>query len=132
MKATGKYVLTLMAVVALTAALGLAKSGEKTASKSASIDITAATATPDGLLQPGTYKMTLFGDPAAPQVAFYKGNKLVCKCPVKIETLPAKADYTQLLVEKGANGTRILKTVSIGGWTEKVVFSEASAAGAGR
>jgi hypothetical protein len=132
MKTICKYALTLMAVFALTVGLGFAKSGDKSGSKSASIDITSPTSTPDGVLQPGTYKFTLFNDPAAPQVAFYKGNKLVCKCPVKLETLPAKADYTQLLVEKGTNGIRLLKTVSIGGWTEKVVFPEAPASGAGR
>jgi hypothetical protein len=132
MKASYKYMLMFAITLGLAASLGLAKSPDKSATKSADIVITTATATPDGQLQPGTYKMTLLNELTAPEVAFYKGNKLICKCPVKIQTLPAKASATALLVETGPNGTRILKTVSIGGWTEKVIFSQAGAPGTGR
>jgi len=119
-------------IVVLATSLGLAKSADKSASKSANIVITAVTATPDAQLQPGTYKLTLTNATTAPEVAFYKGKKLVCKCPVKIETLPTKAAATELFVETNPNGVRVLRTVSIGGWTEKVVFSEAAGPGAGR
>lgn len=132
MKATCKHMLMFAIVVALTTGLGLAKSANKSEEKSANITITTLTATPDGQLQPGTYKMTLLNaSTASPEVAFYKGKKLICKCPVKIETLPTKAPYTQLFVESNSSGTRLLRTVSIGGWTEKVVFSEATAPGSG-
>jgi len=132
MKTTLKHALMFAIVLALAAGLGLAKSGDQSEVKSANITVTSLTATPDGQLQPGTYKMTLLNaSTASPEVAFYKGKKLICKCPVKIETLPTKAPYTQLFVET-ANGTRQLRTVSIGGWTEKVIFSEATAAGSGR
>lgn len=132
MKRTCRYTLMFAVIVALASSLGLAKSADKSTTKSASITITAVTATPDSQLQPGTYKMTLMNATTAPEVAFYKGNKLVCKCPVKIETLPTKAAATQLFVETSPNGTRVLRTVSIGGWTEKVIFSEATGSGAGR
>jgi hypothetical protein len=132
MKRTCRYTLMFAVIVVLATSLGLAKSADKSTSKSANIVITAVTATPDSQLQPGTYKMTLMNAATAPEVAFYKGNKLVCKCPVKIETLPTKAASTELFVETSANGTRVLRTISIGGWTEKVVFSEASGPGAGR
>lgn len=133
MKATCRYMLMFAVVLGLTTGLGLAKSADKsTAGKSANIVITSTTATPDGELQPGTYKMTLLNATGAPQVAFYQGKKLICKCPVKIEILPTKAAYTQLFVETVSKGTRMLRTVSIGGWAEKVIFSEATAPGAGR
>jgi len=123
----------MFAVIAILAtSLGLAKSADKSTTKSANILITVVTATPDSQLQPGTYRMTLTNATTAPEVAFYKGKKLVCKCPVKIETLPTKAAATELFVETSPNGTRVLRTISIGGWTEKVVFSEATAPGAGR
>lgn len=132
MKRTCRYTLMIAVIVALAASLGLAKSADQSTSKSANIVITAVTATPDAQLQPGTYKMTLMNAATKPEVAFYQGKKLVCKCPVKIETLPTKASATELFVETSPNGTRVLKTVSIGGWTEKVVFSEATGPGAGR
>jgi len=132
MKITSKHVLMFAIVLALATGLGLAKPTDKSQEKSANIIVTTLTATPDGQLQPGTYRMTLLNaSTASPEVAFYKGKKLICKCPVKIETLPTKAPYTQLFVETN-NGTRLLRTVSIGGWTEKVVFSEATAPGSGR
>ena len=125
--------LMFVAVMGLATGLAVAKSADKAANKSTNILITTATATPDGMLQPGTYKMTLFNEAGMPQVAFYKGNKLICKCPVTIENLPTKAESTQLLVESGDNGMRVLKTIAVGGWTEKVIFPEAPApAGSGR
>jgi hypothetical protein len=126
MKATCKYVLMFAVVLTLAAGLGVAKSGDK----STNIVITTTTLTPDGQLQPGTYRMTLLNGSTTPEVAFYQGGKLICKCPVKIETLPVKAAYTQLLVEPTSKG-RLLKTVTVGGWTEKVVFPEATTPGAG-
>lgn len=132
MKRTCRYTLMFAVIVALASGLGLAKSADKSTSKSASIIITAVTATPDAELQPGTYRMTLLNATTAPEVEFYQGNKLVCKCPVKIETLPQRAEATALFVETSANGTRVLRTISIGGWTEKVIFSEATGTGAGR
>ncbi len=129
---TCRYLLMLTVVLGLATAFGLAKSPDQSAGKSANITITATTATPDGQLQPGVYKMTLLNAATAPEVAFYKGNKLICKCPVKLETLPNRAAYTEMFVETGSNGTRILKTVSVGGWTQKVIFSEAAAPGSGR
>jgi hypothetical protein len=132
MKTTLKHVLMAAIVLALATGLGLAKSADQSQVKSANITVTTLTATPDGQLQPGTYRMELLNaSTASPEAAFYKGKKLICKCPVKVETLPTKAPYTQLLVEV-SNGTRVLRTVSIGGWTEKVVFSEATAPGSGR
>lgn len=129
MKATFKYVLMFAAVVALATGLGMAKPSDK----SANIIITSVTVTPDGgQLQPGTYKMTLLNESTAPEVAFYKGNKLVCKCPVKVENMPTKAPYAQMLVETADDGTRMLKTINVGGWTQKVVFSQAAAPGAAR
>jgi len=132
MKRTCRCMLMFAVIAVLATSLGLAKSADKSVSKSANIVITAVTATPDSQLQPGTYKMTLINATTAPEVAFYQGKKLVCKCPVKIETLPTKAATTELFVETGPNGARVLRTVSIGGWTEKVVFSEATGSGAGR
>jgi hypothetical protein len=133
MKATCKHVFMFAIVLALATGLGLAKSDNKSDQKSANITITTLTATPDGQLQPGTYRMELLNaSTATPEVAFYQGKKLICKCPVKIETLPTKAAYTQLFVETNATGTRLLRTVSIGGWSEKVIFSEATAPGSGR
>ena len=132
MKQTCRYTLMFAVIAILATSLGLAKSADKSTTKSANILITVVTATPDSQLQPGTYRMTLTNATTAPEVAFYKGKKLVCKCPVKIETLPTKAAATELFVETSPNGTRVLRTISIGGWTEKVVFSEATAPGAGR
>lgn len=132
MRRTCRYTLMLAVVVVLASSLGLAKSADKSTTKSANIMITAVTATPDAELQPGTYTMKLLNATTAPEVEFYQGKKLVCKCPVKIETLPQKAVSTELFVETNTQGTRVLKTVSIGGWTEKVIFSEASGPGAGR
>lgn len=132
MKPTCRYMLMFAVILSLAAGLGLAKSPGQSNSKSANITITTATATPDAQLKPGTYKMTLTNAATAPEVAFYQGKKLVCKCPVKIETLPTKAASTQLFVETSPNGTRVLRTISVGGWTEKVIFSEASGPGAGR
>ncbi|HEV2426064.1 MAG TPA: hypothetical protein VGZ29_14635 [Terriglobia bacterium] len=132
MKRTCRFTLMFAVIVVLATSLGLAKSADESTSKSANIIITAATATPDAELKPGTYRMTLLNAATAPEVEFYQGRKLVCKCPVKIETLPRKSRATEMFVETGSTGTRVLKTISIGGWTEKVIFSEASGPGAGR
>ncbi|HEV3279109.1 MAG TPA: hypothetical protein VG860_20125 [Terriglobia bacterium] len=129
MKAACKYVLMFAVAIVVATGLGMAKPSEK----SADITITAVTVTPDGgQLQPGMYKMTLLNASTAPEVAFYKGKKLICKCPVRVENLPTKAGYTEMLVETATDGTRMLKTLSVGGWTEKVIFAQTGGAGAGR
>ncbi|HUI44198.1 MAG TPA: hypothetical protein VL523_19705 [Terriglobia bacterium] len=132
MKALWKYGLMLGVVLALATSLGWTKANDNSAAnKTATVNISVVTTMPDGaLLQPGTYKMTFFADQKAPEVAFYKNGKLICKCPVKIESMP-KPDYTRLEYTTGENDTHTLTGLAIGGWEQKLVFGKGDAENAG-
>ena len=128
MKITYKHV--LIAAVTLTLSAGLALAKPK-ANKTVSVTLVAATTMPDGVqLQPGDYRMAVLSDSSAPQVEFYRAGKLVCRCPVKIENAPTKAQTTQLLLDVTDSGAHVLHSVAIGGSTQVVVFSTASTPGA--
>ena len=115
-------------LLALSAGLAVAKPN---ANKRVGVTITQVTNMPDGgQLKPGSYQMELLNDASAPQVAFYQNNKLVCKCPVKLENASSKIQYTKMLYDLGG-GTRVLKSLSVAGWTQVVVFSGSAGSGSG-
>lgn len=128
MKMTYKHVLIAALTLTLTAGFALAK---PKANKTVDVTLIAATTMPDGVqLQPGDYRMTVLNDSSAPQVEFYRNGKLVCKCPVKIETAASKAPATQLLIDVTDSGAHLLRSVTVGGSTQLVVFSTATTPGA--
>jgi hypothetical protein len=128
MRATYKRV--LIATLTMTLSVGFALAKPK-ANKTVNVTLVAVTTMPDGAqLEPGDYRIAVFDDPAAPQVEVYRHGKLVCKCPVKIENAPAKAETTQLIFDVPKSGAHILKTVAIGGSTQRLIFSASSAPGA--
>ena len=123
MKSLIKYGIMFGTVLALAAGLGWAKSNNKAGNKTATVSLSVATTMPDGkVLQPGTYKVTVLTEQAAPQVEIYQNGKLVCKCPVTLEDLAGKAQYTRMEYTIGENGAHVLNGLAIGGWTQKVVF----------
>jgi hypothetical protein len=125
------YKRVLIAVIAQILTTGLALAKPKT-NKAVDVTLTAVTTMPDGAqLQPGDYRMTLLSDSSAPQVAFCRQGKLVCKCPVKLENNSAKAAVTQLLFGVTASGAHVLQTVTVKGWTQLLIFSTPAAPGAG-
>jgi hypothetical protein len=118
MKITSKGTLALAVILLFTAGLALSK----TNIKSVGVTLTAVTVMPDGTqLQPGTYRMELLSDSSSAQVAFYKNDKLVCKCPVKLESAMEKVPANRMLFEVG-NGTHVLRTLEIPGWSQMLVF----------
>jgi hypothetical protein len=128
MKITSKHM--LLAALTLTLTVGLALAKPK-GNKSVNVTFLAATTMPDGVqLQPGEYRMTLLNDSSTPQVEFYRHGKLMCRCPVKVENKPTKADATQVILDVSESGVHTLHSVVIGGSTQLVVFSAASAPGA--
>jgi hypothetical protein len=129
MKATCRCTLMLTLVLVLTAGLALAKPN---GNKRVSVTLTTVTVMPDGAqLQPGNYRMELLNDSSTPQVAFYQNNKLVCKCPVKVQNAPSKIPFTKLLYDIGADGSHILNTLEVGGWNQVLVFSGHGPSGTG-
>ena len=128
MKITYKHV--LLAALTLTLIAGLAPAKSK-ANKSVNVTLAFTTTMPDGAqLQPGDYRMTVLNDSTAPRVEFYRNGKLVCRCPVKIENKPTKADVTQLILDVTDSGAHVLNSAVIAGSTQLVVFSTGSAPGA--
>ena len=120
----------VLALTLLALSAGLCLAGKPNASKRTTVTLTTVTIMPDGAqLQPGDYRMELLNDSAAPQVAFYKHNKLLCKCPVKLESAANKPEFTQALYDIRGNGTRVLRSLSVAGWSEILVFSGPGAAG---
>lgn len=121
-------ILLVVTLLALSASFCIAKPN---ANKRVGVTITQATTMPDGgQLKPGTYQMELLNDASAPQVAFYQNNKLVCKCPVKLENATSKIPFTKMLYDL-ASGTRVLKSLEVQGWTQVVVFAGSAGAGSG-
>lgn len=119
MKTMWKYGIMLGVALALATSLGWGASKNLTAN----VTLSVATTMPDGaVLQPGTYKMTLLSDQQEPKVEFYKNGKLICKCPVKLEALELKPDYTRLEYTSDANEAHFLNSVAVDGWTQKVIF----------
>jgi hypothetical protein len=128
MKMTYKGLLMAALTLALTTGLALAKTK---ISRTVDVMLVAATTMPDGAqLQPGDYRMAVLSDSSAPQVAFYRNGKLVCKCPVKIENTPTKAEATQLFFDVPGSDIHVLKSVAVEGSTQLLVFSTAGAPGA--
>ncbi|HXJ94976.1 MAG TPA: hypothetical protein VMT20_19215 [Terriglobia bacterium] len=128
MKITYKHVLMAALTLALTAGLASAKSN---ANKTVNVTLAFATTMPDGTqLQPGDYRMAVLNDAAAPKVEFYRNGKLMCRCPVKIENAPTKAQTTQLMLDVTESGDHVLNSVAIGGSTQLVVFSTSGTPGA--
>jgi len=128
MKTICKSLLIFAVTATLTASLAMAQSSKN---KPVDVTLTAVTVMPDGAqLQPGDYRMTLLNDSATPQVEFYQKGKLVCKCPVKIENTPAKSPQTQMLYNVKPDGTRVLQSVRVRGWTQALIFSSPAAPGA--
>lgn len=120
---TTAYKRAALAAMALTLMTGLALAKPKTM-KTVDVTFVAATIMPDGVqLEPGAYRMTVLNDSSAPQVEFYRKGKLVCRCPVKIEDTPAKAETTRLYFEINAAGTHVLSSAEIEGSTQLVLFS---------
>ena len=120
---TTTYKRAVVAAVALTLTTGLALAKPKTI-KTVDVTLVATTIMPDGAqLQPGAYQMAVLNDSSAPQVEFYLKGKLVCRCPVKIEETPTKAETTRLYFEVNGTGTHVLSSAEIEGSTELVLFS---------
>ena len=130
MKALWRFGIVIAAVLAL-ASLGWAKPKGESGVKTATVTLSVATTMPDGaVLEPGTYKVKVFNEQNAQHVEIYKEGKLVCKCPITLENLEAKADYTKLEYNTGENDTHILTGLAIGGWNQKIVFSKEEKTGA--
>ena len=119
--------LATVMLLALSAGLALAKPNT---TKRATVTLATVTLMPDGAqLQPGDYRLELLNDSSAPQVAFYRDGKLVCKCPVKLENAPRKIAFTKAFYNVGSQGTHTLTTLEIGGWNQVLVFSGQPASG---
>jgi hypothetical protein len=124
MKALSKFAFVIAAVLALSS-FAWAKSNDQSTNKTATVTLSVATTMPDGVvLQPGTYKVTVLNDQTAPRVEIFRNGKLVCKCPITLENLEAKTDYTRLEYNTGANDTHFLTGMAIGGWAQKIVFAK--------
>lgn len=129
MKALCKYGFALGVLLVLAGTLGWAAAKEK----AADVDFAFLTTLPEGKqLQAGPYRVTLLNETTSPEVAFYKGHKLVCKCPVKLEDVGGTISQTELRYEKAADNNQLLKSIMIKGWTQKIVFPSPAAAGSGR
>ena len=122
MKIVCRIAILLSFVSLLGASLALAKPKEQ----SAEIRIAFVTKLTDAELQPGTYKVVLMNEAQNPQIAFYRGNKLVCKCPVKLEDAGKKIPQTKVQYVGGPGNTHMISSIAIGGWTQTMVLNHPS------
>ena len=120
MKSEHKLVLLLSIVALLAATVTLAKTKEQSAPVSLAFAVTLADGTQ---LQPGSYKVTLLSETSSPHIVFYKGGKLICKCPVKLEDAGTKIPFTQISYNQDADKTRRITMMEVAGWTQKVILS---------
>jgi hypothetical protein len=123
MKVTRKVAL-LVSIIALIVSVMLGKTKEQTAPVSLAFAVTLADGTQ---LQPGPYKVSLLSETSSPQIVFYKGGKLVCKCPVKLEDMGTKIPFTQIFYDQAADQTHRITVMQIAGWTQKVILSGSGA-----
>jgi hypothetical protein len=119
MRMERKLALLVSVVALLAASVTLGKTKEQSAPVSLAFAVTLADGTQ---LQPGSYKVTLLSETGSPHIVFYKGGKLVCKCPVKLEDAGTKIPFTQISYDQGADKTRRITTMEIAGWTQKVIL----------
>lgn len=120
MKATCKLAILVGIFLLLTGSLTFARSKEK----SAQVNLAFTTTLADGTtLPPGDYKVTLLNPAGAAQIVFYKGAKLLCKCPVKVEDAGTKISTTRIFYQASADNTHRITAMEIGGWTEKVTLN---------
>jgi len=71
--------------------------------------------------------VTLLSETSSPHIVFYKGGKLVCKCPVKLEDVGTKIPFTKISYDEGAGKTHRITTMQIAGWTQRVILSGSGA-----
>src|SRR6516162_6946487 len=119
MRLERKVLLLVSIIVLITACVTLGKTKDQTAPVSIAFAVTLADGTQ---LQPGSYKVTLLSETSSPHIVFYKGGKLVCKCPVKLEDAGTKIPFTQISYNQDADKTRRITKMEIAGWTQKVIL----------
>jgi len=119
MRIEHKLVLLASIVALLVASVTLAKTKEQSAPISLAFAVTLADGTQ---LQPGSYKVTLLSETSSPHIVFYKGGKLICKCPVKLEDVRTKIPFTQISYDQSADKTHRITTMQIAGWTQTVIL----------
>ena len=119
MRMERKLALLVSIVALLTASVTLGKTKKQTVPVSLAFAVTLADGTQ---LQPGAYKVTLLSETSSPHIVFYKGGKLVCKCPVKLEDAGTKIPFTQISYNQDADKTRRITKMEIAGWTQKVIL----------
>jgi hypothetical protein len=124
MRLERKVLLLVSIIVLITACVTLGKTKDQTAPVSIAFAVTLADGTQ---LQPGSYKVTLLSETSSPHIVFYKGGKLVCKCPVKLEDVGTKIPFTKISYDEGAGKTHRITTMQIAGWTQRVILSGSGA-----
>ncbi len=103
------------AVLLLTLGLAVAKT------KNVNIDQRSKLAS-GTILEAGTYKVEILEQTSKPEAAFYRGNKLVARAPVKLEAQPKKAPYTMIYFVNSENPPKITG-IKLKGSSEMIVFS---------
>lgn len=130
-----KSVLASLLAMAFVASVASAKlpsfsrSADK-AQKSATLEIPASTQVPNGpTLAPGTYKVKVLGESGTPQVAFYKGSKLVGQVTGSLVDQGHKSSETAAHFNN-ANGNQVLTQIDVNGWSKSIEFGSTAGAGA--
>jgi hypothetical protein len=128
-----KPILTTVAFVLFTTSMALAgfPGLHNSAGRSADVDFTQTVKVPNGpTLQPGTYKVALLNDSSAPEVAFYRNDKLVGQAPVKLIDQGQKIRQTEVYTQIQDDHSQVITEMDFSGWTEKVVFGGSDAGAA--
>ena len=112
--------LALAASIASAKFPGLGHSSQK----SATIDIVQTAQVPNGpTLQPGTYKVSLLGDSATPQVEFYQDGKLVGQAAAQLVEQGQKSPDTEVHTHTSGS-TSVVTEIDVNGWTKKIEFGQ--------
>ena len=77
-------------------------------------------------LKPGQYKIMLNDNNKAPEIAFYKGRKLVGQAPVKLVAEQKKTDQTAVYYSAPHNNVRKVTEIDMNGWNHKLMFPSAT------
>lgn len=105
------------AAIAIISAAGL------TFAKSSSVSLMYAGKIGNHLtLKPGNYKIMVNDNMKTPEIAFYKGRKLVGQAPVKLVAEQKKADQTAVYYSAPHNNIREVTEIDLNGWNQKLMF----------
>ena len=125
-----KPILTTVAFVLFTTSMAFAgfPGLHNSSRRSAEVTFTQITKVPNGpTLQPGTYKVALLNDSSAPEVGFYRNDKLVGQAPIKLVDQGQKIRQTEVYSDVQDDHSQVITEMDFSGWTEKVVFGGSDA-----